>query len=255
MADLLTLYAPDRAALRERHQRRVPQRDPLNPWDIYLYDTERTPQGWADTLMSAHYFHLPPRFVMTPTREEAFMLMQKAGFPVVPYARVGSPGFDAPDFDEVVVYTSDYGGHVGREKERCTRAEAQRNWPGALCCAFIAAGAGVSFRLLKVGTVVLSIRMASAGDWRSNVGDGRAEWHPEPQRVDLGEGTETLLGPLWAVDFVADESGHLWAVDFNTTPGVRSIDTALSLRAFGEDGLYGPLREWFSHHPLPVPLE
>ena len=253
MTDLIATYAPERAALRERHRRRVPVRDPLNLWDIYLHDAERTPDAWADAFMSAHYFQLSPRFVMTPNREEAFALMHKAGFPVVPNARVGSPAFQAPDFAEVVVYTSDYGGHVGLDKQRCTRDEAERDWPGALCSAFIAAGAGTSYRLLKVGTVVIFIEMRSAGDWRSNVGAGQAQWHPEPLWADLGQATETLLGPLWAVDFVADAAGQLWAVDFNTTPGVKSIDPALAFRAFGEDGLYGPLSAWFSHHPLPQP--
>ena len=255
MTDLILKYAPERAELRERHRCRVPVRDPLNPWDIYLHDTERSPEAWADTFMSAHYFQLPPRFVMTPNREEAFALMQKAGFPVVPNARVGSAAFQAPAFNEVVVYTSDYGGHVGMDKQRCTREDAERDWPGALCSAFIAAGAGVSYRLLKVGTVAVFIRMASAGDWRSNVGAGQSEWHPEPLSVDLGEATETLLGPLWAVDFVADGAGDLWAVDFNTTPGVKSMDAALSFQAFGEDGLYGPLRAWFALCPPPLPLE
>jgi hypothetical protein len=241
MPDLIATYAPERAALRELHHRRVPERSLLNPWDIYLHDCERTPEAWADAFMSAHYFQLPPRFVMTPNREEAFALMELAGFPVVPNTRVGSSAFQEAAFDEVVVYTSDYGGHVGMDKLRCTRAEAERDWPGALCSAFIAAGAGVSYRLLKVGNVAVLIRMVSEGDWHSNVGASQAEWHPEPLNVDLGEAVETLLGPLWAVDFVADEWGELWAVDFNTTPGVKSMDAALSVRAFGEDGLYEPL--------------
>lgn len=255
MTDLIARFAPERAALRERHRRRVPERDPLNPWDLYLHDCGRTPDAWADAFMAAHYFQRSPRFVMTPNRAEAFALMERAGFPVVAHARVGSATFQAGAFDEVVVYTSDYGGHVGMDKVRCTRREAERDWPGALCSAFLASGAGVSYRLLKIGTVTLTIRMTSAGDWRSNVGAGRAEWHPEPLRADLGHATETLLGPLWAVDFVAGTGGDLWAVDFNTTPGVRSMDAALAARALGEDGLYGPLREWFGLHPLPVPGE
>lgn len=43
MTDLLSTYAPERAELRSSHCLRLPQRDPLNPWDIYLHNTERTP--------------------------------------------------------------------------------------------------------------------------------------------------------------------------------------------------------------------
>jgi hypothetical protein len=254
MPDLITTYAPERAALRERHRRRVPERHPLNPWDLYLHDAERTPEAWADAFVAAHYLQLSPRFVMTPNREEAFALMGQAGFPVVPHARVGSLAFRGAAFAEVVVYTSDYGGHVGLDKQRCSRVVAQRDWTGALCSAFVGAGDGVSYRLLKVGTAALFIRMVSTSDWRSNVGAGQATWHPEPIQVDLGEQIELLLGPLWAVDFVADAAGQLWAVDFNTTPGVKSIDAGLAFQAFGSDGLYGPLRRWFALHPLPVPI-
>ena len=87
----------------------------------------------------------------------------------------------------------------------------------------------------------------------SNVGARQADWHPEPIFVDLGDPLETLLGPLWAVDFVQDEHGNLWGVDFNTTPGVTSIDPLLSHRVFGSGGLAGPIRAWFERHPLPLP--
>jgi hypothetical protein len=255
MADMLTLYAPERATLRARHQQRVPTRNMLNPWDLYLHDVERSPAAWADALVAAHYFRRSPRFVTTPNREEAFALMTLAGFPVVPSARVGSAAFQSPAFDEVVVYTSEYGGHVGLDKERCSRTVALTDWPGALCSAFVGAGAGTSYRLLKIGTVALLIRVTSAGDWRSNVGAGQAVWHPEPVVCDLGDQLETLLGPLWAVDFVADADGQLWAVDFNTTPGVRSMDPSLAQRAFGDEGFYSPLRAWFALHPLPFPVD
>jgi len=253
MPDLLEQLAPDRAALRRAHLSRVPQRDPLHPWDLYLHASERTPVAWAETLMAAHYFSVESRFVMTPTRAEAFALMEKAGFPVVPHAHVGDETFQNPAFDQVVVYTSAYGGHVGLDKLCLHRVQALEDWPGALCSAFVVAAAGVSYRLLKVGTAVLTLRMTSERDWRSNVGAGQADWHPEPVRADLGQHLERLLGPLWAVDFVADEHGTLWAVDFNTTPGIGSLDPLLADRAFGHSGFLGPLQDWFARHPLPLP--
>ena len=253
MPDAITTHAPERQPLRDAHRTRVPSRNPLLPWDLFLYGAERTPEAWAEATLTAHYFRMGHRYAITPTRAEAFELMALTGFPVIPHARVGDERFQNPVFDEVVVYTSDYGGHVGMDKQRCSRAQALTDWPGALCSAFVGAHAGLSFRLLKVGTVSLCIRMNSDGDWRSNVGAGHAEWHPEPIRADLGDTLETLLGPLWAVDFVQDSSGALWAVDFNTTPGVTGIDALLSYRAFGPEGLVGPISEWFARHPLPLP--
>lgn len=52
MPDLLATCAPERAALRERHRSCVPGRDSLNPWDMYLYDCERTTEAWAVALSS-----------------------------------------------------------------------------------------------------------------------------------------------------------------------------------------------------------
>jgi hypothetical protein len=80
--------------------------------------------------------------------------------------------------------------------------------------------------------------MTSVGDWCFNLGAGQTEGYPETFWADLGEGTETVLGPLWAVSF-------------NTMPGVSSMNAALAFRAFGAEEFWTSLSDWFGRHRSP----
>ena len=119
MSDAITVHAPERQSLRDAHRIRMPSRNPLLPRDLFLHAAERTPGTWAEETVVNHYLRLGKRYAITPTREEAFLLMALAGFPVIPHARIGDGHFQNPVFDEVVVYTSEYGGHVEQDKARC----------------------------------------------------------------------------------------------------------------------------------------
>ncbi|GGK92296.1 hypothetical protein [Deinococcus radiotolerans] len=228
--DALARFAPDRAARRALwHPYSRAARPDLLPWDLGLDWSVPAPERGevlGEALCTQHLTRVDLRFTVAPTRAQALSLMAQLGLTVAPWARTA----DVPaDWDEVVVYLSEYGGHVGQDKVRLPAAQARREHPGRLCTRFLPPdlppGApegvtGASERDLVAGDHVLHLRLLSR-DWRSNVAVTDAHWSAVTARPDTGPyGREhdALLGPLFAIDFVIS-GGVRWAVDFNTSPG------------------------------------
>lgn len=233
MSDAITIHAPHRETVRAAW---IPlwSTDPRLPWDLGLArrGESANPQGWAEALVTAHFLSLEYRYTVTPTRSEALTLMRDLGFPVAPFGRVRDA---PPSWGRVVVYTSEYGGHVGQDKLLLPLAEACREWPEALCTRYLPPdplpaqpeARGRSVRLLLAGDVALTCQMISR-EWRSNVEAVQVGWSPVPlhQGSRLPTRLQHALGPLWAVDFVP-HGGRLFAVDFNTSPGFTDGPTHL----------------------------
>ncbi len=183
-----------------------------------------------------------------PTREQALKRMARMGFCVVPWGRVSLEGFEALGLDleqRVVVYTSEYGGHVGADKERMSAAQALEQHPGRLFSRYLETHA-TSFRLLRAGYRTILVRTRSSDEWRSNWG-GRLEFAHLQGPTGFLRGVDDSLElrePLWAVDLLPFE-GQLYAVDYNICPGLRWVGAESNL----ENGnLVDTLLEWFERN-------
>jgi|GEM_PF-2397805 len=112
-----------------------------------------------------------------PTRQQAFERMARMGFRVVPWGWVSLEEFDRLNLELeqlVVVYTSEYGGRVGADKERMSASQALMRYPGHLFSVYLETHA-TSFRVLRAGYRTVFVRMRSSDEWRSNWG-GRLEF-------------------------------------------------------------------------------
>lgn len=234
--DAMSRHAPRRTELRGAHQPRWSCAPELFPWDYGLMPLDPArPDDLAalvEELVVTTYFTLERRYVISPTRPEAYALMDRAGIPTAGHGRVR----DVPDgWDRVVVYTSEYGGHVGMDKELLPLHEARRAYPDAFCSQFLTPELppqplhsalppevrGVSQRDFVAGDYLMQAWMASP-DWRSNAGGGtQVAWvgGVQPRRAVFREDTDLLLGPLFAIDYVW-HGGQRYAIDFNACPGM-----------------------------------
>lgn len=249
--DALARYAP------QREQRRAgwapysrAARPELLPWDLGL-DWSVIPAARAEQLGELlclrHLTRVDLRFTIAPTRQQALTLMQLMGLTVAPSCRAAEIPLD---WSEVVVYLSEYGGHVGQDKVRMSAVQARKEHPACLCTRFLppdrpadapAGVQGVSERDLVCGNAVLHLRLLSR-DWRSNVQTTTAVWGEVTPRLETGPyglATDALLGPLFAIDYVQSQ-GVRWAVDFNTSPG--ATDAPVHLLPGGT--LMGAVQAW-----------
>lgn len=228
--DATSRFAPERDARRalwQSHSRA--SRPDLLPWDLGLdwsVPLAERALVLGETLCAQHFTRVDLRFTVAPTRLQALHLMELMGLCVAPHALTDDI---PPDWWEVVVYLSEFGGHVGQDKIRLPAAQARAEHPGRLCTRYLPPDPlpdaptgvmGVSDRDLVAGDHVLHLRLLSR-DWRSNVAVTDARWSnttPRPATGPYGQSHDALLGPLFAIDFVTS-GGVRWAVDFNTSPG------------------------------------
>ncbi|WP_155299535.1 hypothetical protein [Deinococcus kurensis] len=249
--DAIARFAPEREARRALwcpHSRAA--RPDLLPWDLGL-DWSVTPAERAgvlgETLCAQHLTRVDLRFTVAPTRLQALHLMALMGLTVAPHAFTD----DIPaDWQEVVVYLSEYGGHVGQDKVRLPSGQARATHPGRLCTRYLppdpppnapSGVTGVSDRDLVAGDDVLHLQLLSR-DWRSNVNVTDARWSdttPRPTTGPYGCAHDALLGPLFAIDFVKS-GGVRWAVDFNTSPGA----TGAPVHRLPGGTIMGAVQQW-----------
>lgn len=250
--DAMEKYAPQRAELRARWSPHSHASHPeLLPWDLGLdwplqegeSESERSDRLGEEAAMH-QYGRLDTRYSVSPTRAEAFELMTLMGLDVIPHATVEA----APDdWDEVIVYTSVYGGHVGQDKVRLPLTQARAEWPGALCSRYLAAdvasdghaaSVSMSERDFVAGDFLMRARLYGS-EWRSNVGSLSISWEAaEPRSRDLRY-SNALLGPLFAIDFIW-HGGVRYAVDFNICPGATGAD----MSGLPGGSVMGALQAW-----------
>ena len=245
-SDTMGAYAPERKQLKEAwdpHSKAL--RPDLFPWDLGLdWREEKSgaeePMENADAtlgerlgeqLVASRYVRLDLRYTATPTRREAFEIMELMGLDVIPWGRVS----EVPEWDEVVVYTNEYGGHVGQDKLKMTLTQAREQYPNALCSRYLKPdlGSGASAeaismneRELVTGDWISRMQIYGSLDWRSNVGNETGEIQikasaPTPREECSVHGrfsVQQLTGPLYAIDFIWHQ-GVRYAIDFNISPG------------------------------------
>ncbi|MFC6591215.1 hypothetical protein ACFP81_03670 [Deinococcus lacus] len=119
--DAIEIYAPERAEKRLRwaaHSRAA--RPDVLAWDYALAWEWLQEQGGterlSEQLSALQYLRMDTRYTTVPTRREAFELMsliaqELPNWAVVEHGQTPTPW-------EAVVYTTRYGGHVGRDKLR-----------------------------------------------------------------------------------------------------------------------------------------
>jgi RimK family alpha-L-glutamate ligase len=92
--------------------------------------------------------------------------------------------------------------------------------------------AGWDVRILVVGDRVFSMkRLASAGDWRTNVSQGGRPEAFEPPRewIDLAVRSAAVVGAAIAgVDLIPTRDGRLVVLEVNAVPGWRGLQTVES---------------------------
>lgn len=152
------------------------------------------------------------------SKRDQFRILEEAGFTVPLY---GDVEFVMGWMNDVVVYDDELA-HCGEGKRLLNYKQyCVESWESgiqnAFCSAFVG-NPGESLRLLQLGKMQFWIEYKSNESWMSNVGDGTVELVD----YDLQAGLHPKIRlPIWAVDFVIDQSGRRYAIDFNTAPGCK----------------------------------
>lgn len=236
--DAMSRFAPQRTAQRAAWAGQSRAAAPhLLPWDLQLPWPEGLvtdqQEDLGEALVMGQFGNLESRYAASPTRKEAFEIMTRLGLRVIEHGALG----EVPDdWEDVVVYTSVYGGHVGQDKLKLSLNEARAQFPPeTLCSRFRVvdpspwgeAVQGWSTRQYVCGDFTIRGRYGTR-EWRSNVGVVRMAWDdafaPRPPGGPFGQEHEALSGPLFAVDLITC-GGLEYAVDFNLCPGCTNAPT------------------------------